>query len=84
MPNLSGLNIDDAAKRLNDLQLEDLGLSRREEIITSETPANSFFVPIDRLQASRRANQPGTKDAKAVRGKDEALARWNSKYDIPL
>ena len=66
--------------RLLQLQIEALGLDRREEITTSETAANSFYVPDDQLQSLRRNNKAGTTEAKAVNGNRDALFAWNGRH----
>ena len=71
-------------ERLLYLQFQDLGLERRDELITSETQANSFFLEDDQLQSRRRNNEDGTKESKAVRGKEAVLSAWNSELRVPI
>ena len=70
-------------ERLLYLQLQDLGLERRDEIITSETEANSFFLEDDQLQSRRRNNRDGTIESKAIKGKEDVLSAWNSEFRLP-
>ena len=70
---------DGREARMRQAQMEALGLGRREEVITSETTDNSYFIPNEHLQSLRRHQKAGTAEAKAVKGKEDALSAWNSK-----
>lgn len=60
------------------MQMEALGVRRREKITTTDFKENkSAFVSSEQIQSSRLVNQRGTAESKLARGAVKQLNAWN-------
>ncbi|KAL9127608.1 MAG: hypothetical protein Q9217_003542 [Psora testacea] len=64
------------------MQFEALSKHRKEKIVTTESKEHRSFVPVDQLEGHRLVNKVGTKESKAVKGKENALSGWNNVWTL--
>ncbi|KAL9102793.1 MAG: hypothetical protein Q9163_002111 [Psora crenata] len=62
------------------MQFEALSKGRKEEIVTTEFKDHRSFAPLNPREGPRLVNKAGTKESEPLRGKENALSKWNNAW----
>ncbi|KAL1960253.1 hypothetical protein VTO42DRAFT_8796 [Malbranchea cinnamomea] len=69
---------EEAVRRLNELQMLDLGSARREYISTVDTANKYRRIPIEAIESARESNRKDSKVYQLVQQHKDSLEAWNS------